>query len=259
MKNVVYFLVLLSGTCCNQSPTQQKPIEEESNVTQHSTVIYKTIHDIPPPSGYTRVSTNAKSFQYWLRTLPLKKDKTVYLFNGKVKPNQSAQYAVIDIDRSKTDLQQCADVVMRLRAEYFFSQQQYDSIRFMDFNNNWYNWKGGNSRPAFDRFLQEVFGWCGSASLEKQLQPVNDFTAIKPGDVLIKGGFPGHAVIVADMAMNNKGEKIFMLVQGYQPAQDIHLLKNPIDVALSPWYSITDMDGIVTPEWIFNKQQLKAW
>ncbi|MEO5948717.1 MAG: DUF4846 domain-containing protein [Chitinophagaceae bacterium] len=259
MKNVVYYLVLLSGTCCKQSPTQQKQIDEESNATQHSTVIYTTIQDIPPPSGYNRVNVNAKSFQYWLRTLPLKKNKTVYLYNGKVKPNQSAQFAVIDIDRSKTDLQQCADAVMRLRAEYLFSQQQYDLIRFMDFNNKWYNWKGGNSRPTFDRYLQEVFGCCGSASLEKQLRPVNDFTAIKSGDVLIKGGFPGHAVIVADMAIDSKGKKVFMLVQGYQPAQDIHLLINPIDATLSPWYNIPNMNNIITPEWIFNKQQLKAW
>lgn len=259
MKIIIILLAILSSAGCKQPNSQALSTEAKSNTDQHSTTDYKTIQEIPTPSGYARGSTNTGSFEYWLRTLPLKEDKTVYLYNGMVKPNQSAQFSVIDIDRSKTDLQQCADVVMRLRAEYLFSQQLYDSIRFMDYNNKWYNWKEGNNRPAFDMYLQEVFGWCGSASLEKQLRPVNNFESIKPGDVLIKGGFPGHAVIVADMAINNSGEKIFMLVQGYQPAQDVHLLINPTEESLSPWYSIPNINEIITPEWTFTKQQLRRW
>ncbi len=259
MKNVILFLVLLNGAGCQQSDTGSKSIEIEPNPIGQTKVNYKNIEAIATPAGFKRYAADPKSFEYWLRKLPFKEDKTVYLYNGKLKPNQESQFAVIDIDRSKTDLQQCADVVMRLRAEYLFSQHQYDSIRFKDYNNKWYNWKGGSNRYAFNRYLDEVFGWCGSASLEKQLRSVNDFTGIKPGDVLIKGGFPGHAVIVADMAFNTKEEKVFMLVQGYQPAQDIHLLINPMNGELSPWYSIPDMNEIVTPEWRFNKQQLKTW
>ena len=49
---------------------------------------------------------------------------------------------------------------------------------------------------------------CGSASLSKQLNPVTDFSTIQPGDVIIRGGFPGHAVIVMDVATNASDEKI---------------------------------------------------
>ena len=41
---------------------------------------------------------------------------------------------------------------------------------FMDYSGKWYNWLGGANRPWFDNYLQTVFGWCGSASLEKQFE-----------------------------------------------------------------------------------------
>jgi hypothetical protein len=189
----------------------------------------------------------------------LKKDKAVYLYNGKLKPNQSAQFAVIDIPVGNKDLQQCADAVMRLRAEYLYAEKKYSDIAFIDYNNKWYKWTGKNNRPAFDNYLQNVFGWCGSASLEKQLKPVADFNSIKAGDVFVQGGFPGHAMMVVDVAINERGKKIFMLAQGYQPAQDMHVVVNPMDGKLSPWYEITDAEKIITPEWEFNKRNLRSW
>lgn len=218
-----------------------------------------SIGSIPLPEGYTRVQCPAGSFAAWLRELPLKLDKTVYLYNGLPKKNQSAQFAVIDLPRSTTDLQQCADVVIRLRAEYLFSQKRYSDIRFTDFEGREYCWKNSDDREAFEKYMTQVFSWCGSASLEKQLKPVTDFTSMAAGDVLIRGGFPGHAVIIADLAMNKKGEKIFLLVQGYQPAQDMHVLKNPWDHDKSPWYTVPGTGNINTPEWVFYKNQLRQW
>lgn len=82
---------------------------------------------------------------------------------------------------------------------------------------------------------------------------------IEPGDVLIRGGFPGHAVIVMDVATNNKGSKIYLLAQSYMPAQDIHILKNFDSNNLSPWYEVTDETVIQTPEYNFSKYELKRW
>ena len=93
---------------------------------------------------------------------------------------------------------------------------------------------------------------CGSASLAKQLRPVADFTAIAPGDVLIRGGFPGHAVIVMDVAVNPEGKKIYLLAQSYMPAQDIHVLVNPMNSDLSPWYEANNELIIQTPEYFFQ-------
>lgn len=221
--------------------------------------VYNSIGEIKTPEGFTRIKAPDNSFAGWLRTVPLKADKAVYLYNGERKRNQLAQFAVIDIPTGTKDLQQCADVIMRLRAEYLFKYKKYSEIAFMDYANKWYRWGGGDNRVAFENYLQRVFGMCGSASLEKQLKTVSDFNAIKPGDVLIQGGFPGHAVIVADMAVNKDGKKMYLLVQGYQPAQDMHVLVNYNDAKLSPWYAVNENETIYTPEWTFKRTDLKTW
>jgi Domain of unknown function (4846) len=240
---------------CGSAQQEPPPVTEAKPVPE----LYKTIGAIKEPVGFKRDSSTPGSFSAWLRTIPLKKDNTVYLYNGKRKRNQYAQFAVLDISVGDKDLQQCADAVMRLRAEYLYAQKRYSAISFMDYGGKWYNWSGNDNRPAFDNYLQTVFGWCGSASLEKQLKPVARFNDLKAGDVFVHGGFPGHAMIVADIAVNEKGEKIFMLVQGYQPAQDIHVVINPNDNHLSPWYIINDEDEISTPGWTFYKKELRTW
>lgn len=82
---------------------------------------------------------------------------------------------------------------------------------------------------------------------------------IQQGDVLIKGGFPGHAMIVIDVAKNKEGKKIYMLAQSYMPAQDIHVVKNPVKEELTCWYEVDDSGKIITPEWEFTANQLKRW
>ncbi|HMK27559.1 MAG TPA: DUF4846 domain-containing protein [Chitinophagaceae bacterium] len=249
------FLLLLGIAISCGSIQENTPAVPESI----STFMSNTVAAIPVPAGYTRVPAVAGSFAAWLRTLPLKKDKTVYLYNGSLKRNQSAQFAVLDISVGTKDLQQCADAVMRLRAEYLFAEKKYTDIAFMDYSGKWYNWSGEANRSRFDNYLQTVFGYCGSASLEKQMKPVTDFNNVNAGDVLVKGGFPGHAMTVVDVAVNKKGNKIYMLAQGYQPAQDIHIVINPMNDKLSPWYEVSDATKIITPEWKFYRTQLKKW
>lgn len=256
-RTVLFFLIIIAG--CN--PVQEKPLSGKRLKVVKPAILsdIQAIGGIPTPEGYRKVFHKPDSFGEWLRAVRLKEDKTVYLYNGKEKTNQSAQFAVLDISVSKKDLQQCADAVMRLRSEYLFDQGKYDDIAFMDYNGKWYRWQGGSNRKKFDGYLENVFGWCGSASLEKQLKPVSNIENMQTGDVFVKGGFPGHAVIVADMAENEKGEKVYLLAQGYQPAQDIHVLVNPVDNELSPWYKLSDAEKIITPEWTFYKSQLKQW
>jgi hypothetical protein len=91
------------------------------------------------------------------------------------------------------------------------------------------------------------------------LKPITDVKNIEIGDIFIKGGSPGHAVIVVDLALNSAGEKRFLLAQSYMPAQDIHVLKNPKNAQLSPWFSTDFGDVLETPEWDFKKEQLKRF
>jgi hypothetical protein len=239
---------------------------------------YKTVSEIPLPAGYSRVKAEAGSFGAWLRKVPLKAHNTVYLYNGAIKPNQSAQFAVLDITVGKKDLQQCADAVIRLYAEYLYASQQYTKIAFhatdgtlMDYN----SWMKGyrfvvkqdglrkqltgtscQGSECFRLYLQQVFAYAGTLSLSKELAPVDTRQQLQAGDVFIRGGSPGHAVLVMDVAVNAAGEKLFLLAQSYMPAQDIHILKNPAGV-LSPWYSVAKGEKLLgTPEWVFNWNEL---
>lgn len=81
-------------------------------------------NSIKMPNDYEKITVSENSFSQWLRFFPAKSiGGKVLLYNGKEKVNQSAQYAILDIDVGTKDLQQCADAVMRLRAEYLYSQK----------------------------------------------------------------------------------------------------------------------------------------
>lgn len=247
-------LVFLIG--CEQVPARfSEGVAPATSVENDNA--FRNVGGIRVPAGFSRLPCKEGSFGYWLRMLPLKSDSRVFLYDGSLKPNQQAQYAVLDISVGNKDLQQCADAVMRLRAEFLFQQKHFSKIVFKDNLGKKYAWQGREDTTGFRRYLNLVFGMCGTASLEKQLyrKPVKD---IEPGDVLIRGGFPGHAMLVADVAVNERNERIFMLAQSYMPAQDIHIVKNPA-AKNSPWYQANELQPIATPEWTFTPEQLKKW
>jgi hypothetical protein len=96
--------------------------------------------------------------------------------------------------------------------------------------------------------------------LSRELQPVDNVSDMRIGDVFIKGGFPGHAVIVVDMAANpTTGKKVFLLAQSYMPAQDVHILRNPANPKSNPWYELAFGERLHTPEWTFTAKELKRF
>jgi hypothetical protein len=66
-------------------------------------------------------------------------------------------------------------------------------------------------------------------------------------------------VLVLDVATNAQGKKLFLLGQSYMPAQEFHVLKNPNNPRLSPWYEADFAGQLVTPEWIFEKSELRQF
>lgn len=241
---------------------------------------------IPPPSGLRRVASRPQSFGHWLRFLPLKPGRpAIMLHSGKPKHNQNAHFAVIDIDTGESDLQQCADAVIRLRAEYLRSAGRVEDIHFnftsgdnCDWNKwvegqrpvidgNKVSWKTVNTKPDdrseanFRKYLNTVFTYASTRSLAKELVPVEYFWDMEIGDVFIHPGAPGHAVIVVDMVEYPKtGRKGFMLAQSFTPAQDMHILINPGDSKTGPWYPLPSRQdsnpNLRTPEWTFTFGEL---
>ena len=238
---------------------------------------------ILPPQGYKRMSQSNASFANWLLNLPLEKQGTpVLLFNGKQKPYQAGAFAVIKMDIGQQDLQQCADAVMRLKAEYHFSKKEFNKIHFNytsghkiafsdwakgikpKVNGNKVTFSAPNGKEDysynnFKKYLNNVFMFAGTASLEKELKKVPNIQEVQPGDVFIKGGFPGHAIIVMDVAINDKNQKVFLLAQSYMPAQSIHILNNLNHKQMSPWYSLEAFEKLQTPEWTFETGNLKRF
>ncbi|MEQ1797179.1 MAG: DUF4846 domain-containing protein [Lacibacter sp.] len=242
-----FFSFLLSYTIENHSTAPSLKI---NSTAPHS------IQEINLPPGYERVALPAGSFGNFLRKQALKQDKTVYLYDGRTKYNQQAQYAVLNVSVGSRDLQQCADAVMRLRAEYLKKMEK--PVCFSDNAGKKYCWDQYRNR-GWQSYLETVFGMCGTISLEKELA-AKSWNQLAAGDVLIKGGSPGHAVLVVDIARNRKtGELIFLLAQSYMPAQDIHILQNLGNKTLSPWYKAPESSTISTPEWTFYANQLRSW
>lgn len=223
-------------------------------------VYYNNVGEIPLPDGYKRTPVEQGSFAAYLRNLPIKKGaEKVYLYNGQEKRNQNAHWAIIDMDTGDKDLQQCADVTMRLWGEYLFKQKRYNDIKFNFLSDGKPRYfkdyaKGDYSYPTFRKYMEWIFTYANTASLYHELKTV-ELKDLQPGDLFIFKGVPvGHAVIVVDMAVKPEtGEKMFVLVQGWMPAQDMHILKNPNDSDLSPWYSTNFGNTLVTPEFTFSE------
>lgn len=277
---------LISFLCCKDKVDKpsvsiiddQEPIHE---IINDNGLTIKT--RFVPPQGFVRKDIGNLSFASYLRDFRLLDSKEkVHLYNGSLKSDQSVHAAILDIDVGNRDLQQCADAIMRLRAEHLYKQKKYDNIAF-NFTNGWKfeysKWRTGNdlvvqgnktkwisgsvpkeSYEEFRNYMDKVFMYAGTLSLSKELKS-KKLDDIEIGDVFIKGGSPGHAVLVVDLALNElTGDKAFMLAQSYMPAQQIHVLNNPMNVDISPWYLLSDIDlELSTPEWLFEKTAIKSF
>tara|TARA_B110001450_G_C17557137_1_gene455133 strand:- start:67 stop:1017 length:951 start_codon:yes stop_codon:yes gene_type:complete len=308
----ILFLILMLFESCAQGTKQKKksenvkmtinaessnqPIGEQIIINPSGSTIEKRIL---PPTGFTRIIGNDGSFAKYLRNLPLKPHGSeVLLYDGSIKTNYNTYDAVIDMEIGNKDLHQCADAVMRLRAEYLWNHKRYNDIHF-NFTNgfrvDYSKWMEGkrmvvkgnetywvdkldityvdswflknklpealsNTYQDFWEYMELIFNYAGTLSLSKELIPV-DIRDMKIGDVFIWGGSPGHAILVMDIAENSDTkEKTFLLAQSYMPAQETQILQNPNNSKLSPWYSVTEIsEELNTPEWTFSINDLKRF
>lgn len=221
-----------------------------------------TIGDIPAPLGYTRVDAPKGSYAHYLRSLPLRaRGSKVHLYSGGESYFQFLSAGVIDQDILSND-EQCADVTMRLRAEYLWQQGRYGEICFRNVNGQNMRYSGGRSRKAFERYMRSVYGLCSTYSVYHETKP-RPISQIQPGDVLV---FPapswatyGHAVIVVDVARNSSGRIAVMCVEGSTPALEKHIIRN-FNLLRNPWFILDEDDESI---WIsafhFNKEELRHY
>jgi hypothetical protein len=222
-----------------------------------------------PPPGYTRVAVESGTFGAWLRGLPLRPEGTpVRDFRGGqiLAGDDPRLAAVAELDVGTANLQQCADSIIRLHAEWLWASGQKQRIAYRFTSGDLASWSRyadgerarisgskvkwvhsgavDSSRASFRAYLDLVFTYAGTLSLqaEKQRPSRED---VRPGDFFVLGGSPGHAVLVLDMAVNTAGERVALLGQGFIPAQDFHILSPGPD---GPWFSL-EAEEVATPFW----------
>ena len=155
----------------------------------------------------------------------------------------------------------CADITMRIRSEYLFSQGRYSEIRFTDVNGKRLQYQGGGSRKALVSFLRKAYGCCSTFSVSRETEP-RKMSEVQPGDVLVyparKFEGMGHALIVIDVA--RKGNKVaIMCAEGNTPAREAHIVRN-LNPLEDPWFFF---DGDESVFWIsvfhFKKNELRHY
>jgi hypothetical protein len=223
-----------------------------------------------PPVGYTRVGLPKGSFGAWLRELPLAEAGTpVRSYDGALllPADHDNVAAVTTLDIGKADLQQCADAVMRLHAEWLWhsgraSEASYASgggaIAWQRYRDGWTPQPQGNKfvwtktsrgraddHASYRRYLDQVFSWSNTVALRQHSQEV-DKSELRPGDFFILPGSPGHTVLVLDVARAPDGRTAALLGQSYMPAQSFQVLRPS---PRQSWFALDDDNGIKTPFW----------
>ena len=255
-------LILLGCADAPTAATAAPPVEAAATAAPWTDPASRTVADaFPLPTGAVRVPTDG--FGASLRDLALRPPGTpVMTHDGRSLGSRDVR--VVDLPLVRGDLQQCADSAIRLRAEWQRDHEQ--PVAFHATSGDLVPWsrvQGGELPYAqgsglrwrrgttdWDGYLRLVFTWAGTASLE-----VHDTVpALEPrgGDLLVQGGFPGHAVVVLDAA--KRGEQTLLLLgQGFMPAQDFHVLVGPHE---GWWAWETPLD---LPSWSFERSHLRRW
>ena len=214
-----------------------------------------------PPEGYTRVEAEEGSFAQYLREYPLLPDGTrLPVFDGSAIDSPYCA-AVFDISVGDEGYQQCADSIIRLYSDYFYQKGQYDKITFQFSNGDecsYQRWRKGrrmlvlgdfsceipaalpdDSEQQYRNYLKEVMNYAGTLSLQKESSVISP-DELRIGDFICNDT---HVVMITDMAVNDKGEKVYLIGQSFIPAVCYHI--------------ITDLDGSVPTAW-FTQDKLKA-
>ena len=256
---------------------EEEPDVVEEKITSLIDAGGATIRDrIHVPDGYERTAEDDGSLGQFLRDYTLMPDGSpVLLYDGREKVHDSA-VCVFDMHLGDKDLQQCADSVIRMYAEYMRASGKEDRIAFhfvsgflcdwasyrsgkrVSVNGNQVSWtdsgSASDSEEAFEGYLETVFNYASTLSLEQEAEPIES-SDIKIGDLFIKGGSPGHVVMVVDTCEKD-GKKAFLLAQGYMPAQQFHVLKNGRHEE-DPWYYAEEVTyPFSTPEYTFDEGSL---
>jgi len=236
----------------------------------------ETVRDsFPPPPGAMLAPRTA--FGTWLMDRELLPEGSpVLTFSGHHvgAPHTAAEVRVVDMPMVPGDLQQCADTIYRLRADYL--RETGADIVFHATNGQaipWSRWAAGertqlrgstlawvrashsSEAAAWQSWLEELFEYAGTISLKAHdTVPVPD-RAPRPGDVVVAPGSPGHAVLLFDVAKTRDGRWLVLFGEGFMPAQQLHVHRGPED----GWWEWDPTAGLPISWWTLPGEGLRRW
>jgi hypothetical protein len=227
----------------------------------------------PPPPGFRRVELATDGFGAFLRNLPLAPKGTPLVdFAGRRLRDDGFDphvAAIVAIDVGDHDLQQCADSIVRMHAEWRWSVGDRavsyragngTALSYARYREGFRAQADGaalrlvqTAKPALDQhgtyraWLDEVFAWVNTGALARDAQRVA-FESIAPGDFMVMPGAPfGHAVLVLDVARDDAGRTALLLGQGFMPAQRFQVLGPLTGEA---WFVVDARSRVIeTPFW----------
>ncbi|MGD9496822.1 MAG: DUF4846 domain-containing protein [Armatimonadota bacterium] len=232
----------------------------------------------PPPEGFERVPVAEGSWGEWLRHLPLLPAGTpVRSLDGSVVMRDNAPELAAVVDMDVREDQECAGVILRLRAEYLRHVGRGDDITFHLTDGgltSWGVWRSGmrlrvegdrlifhrvappdDSRERFDGFLANLFAWCGTKSLAWDGRPVGSQEPAV-GDFFVSGGSAGHALLIVDLARSGSGELRGLILQGFTPPQSPHILAGGEPGA---WFKLSAGRPVEVPWGRFDWDELRRF
>lgn len=286
ISGIVTAMILLG--CTQEKTSSNIPSQETKDIASESSVqINKDKNTVrerfSPPENYQWQQENPDSFGYFIENFKLKPyGSQILRYDESPISTQHLHEAIFDIDTGNKDLQQCADAVIRMRAEYLYKLKKTDEIKFHFTSGHplsWNDYKNGtrafvngnsvsfrktanfdDSYQSFRNYLDLIFNYAGTISLNKETKQVLKSSDLKTGDILITPGSPGHVVFIAGVCKNKAGKKLFLLSEGFTPAQSIHLLSNPFQKNISPWYDLdVKTSETKTARYIFKPTNFRSF
>lgn len=259
MRALLSFLIFIS---CSNAGSYRVEATHESPVTSRA-----ANRNIEP------LHFKAGSWQHFLQQLTVK-DTPVVDYRGKQVRQQWKSAGVIPYDVGTRDLQQCADALMRLRAEYLFGQERYKEIGFHFVSGDYYAFEDycAGKKPVPDgngirfvtgssaerthaslrKYLDLVYTYASTISLARDLQPAAGFAV---GTIVVTPGSPGHCFMIIDEGRDSNGGKLYRLAESYTPAQSIYVLRNPEGEDGDPWHKL-QTGTITTASYHFERYKL---
>jgi hypothetical protein len=201
-------------------------------------------------SGFRGSPAELGSFAEWLLLLPLAAPGTpVKDHRGEIVVPGDDEHlaAVVAIDVGTEDIQASADVILRLHAEWRWFRGDLRMLYLSDTGLELSLQRRQNAErldyPEFRAYLDRVLSLSDTAAL------LAESVALAPGDLepgafFLHAGHPAEVVAVLDVATSPAGDRVMLLAQALNPAENIHVIRPNRDTA---WFAVRTDQPVRVP------------